>query len=62
MARGIALDLSRPFLKVSRSKKYVTPQLVMSVYIGRKFRSQTSDHLDKWKSRGGRVREGEEKK
>ena len=57
MARGIALDLSRPFLKVSRSKKYVTPQLVMSVYIGRKFRSQTSDHLDKWKSRGGRVRE-----
>ena len=52
MARGIALDLSRPFLKVSRSKKYVTPQLVMSVYIRRKFRSQTSDHLDKWKSRG----------
>jgi hypothetical protein len=30
--------------------------------IRRKFRSQTSDNMDKWKSRGGKSQRGEEKK
>ena len=28
----------------------------------RKFRSQTSDNMDRWKSRGGKSQRGEEKK
>ena len=31
--------------------------LLDAIYSRRKFRSQTSDNMDKWKSRGGKVRE-----
>ena len=31
-------------------------------YVRRKFRSQTSDNMDRWKSRGGKSQRREEKK
>ena len=34
----------------------------MTWYDGRKFRSQTSDNMDRWKSRGGKSQRGEEPK
>ena len=34
----------------------------MSVYNQRKFRSETSDSMDRWKSRGGKSQGGGEKK
>ena len=32
------------------------------IYDRRKFRSQTSDNMDRWKSRGGKSQRGEEQK
>ena len=34
----------------------------MLSYVRRKFRSETSDNMDSWKSRGGKSQRGEEKK
>ena len=41
----------------------VNVKLIELIYIGRrKFRSQTSDNMGRWKSRGGKSQRGEEKK
>ena len=38
------------------------PCLHSTLYVRRKFRSQTSDNMDRWKSRGGKSQRREEKK
>ena len=35
---------------------------VNTIYHRRKFRSQTFDNMDRWKSKGGKSQRGEEKK
>ena len=41
---------------------HLKPYYTILSHIRRKFRSQTSDNMDRWKSRGGKSQRGEEKK
>ena len=51
------------FLRQQSNTKCVYFEIsYMKPYIRRKFRSQTSDNMDRWKSRGGKRQGGEEQK
>ena len=51
----------RLLLLVHRSLSYYSCLVAWNINVRRKFRSQTSDNMDRWESRGGKSQGGEEK-
>ena len=55
--RLLTIRKKGPVFRPSQSPKFET-----NTFYRRKFRTQTSDNMDKWASRGGKSQRGEEKK